>query len=73
MFTPPMQDSRPQLQRISDLHSGYLALRFPLLFPYREDGWHPEIALAQNVAAGNAQRRDSEFHDGEERTWFSMS
>jgi hypothetical protein len=28
------------LQQISELHSGYLPLRYPLLFPYGEQGWH---------------------------------
>ncbi len=27
-------------QRISKLHVGYMALHYPLLFPYGEDGWH---------------------------------
>jgi hypothetical protein len=32
-------------QRISELHPGYMALHYPLLFPYGEDGWHPNISL----------------------------
>ncbi len=32
-------------QRISKLHVGYMALHYPLLFPYGEDGWHPNILL----------------------------
>jgi hypothetical protein len=32
-------------QRISELHVGYMALHYPLLFPYSEDGWHPNIPL----------------------------
>jgi hypothetical protein len=32
-------------QRISELHVGYMALHYPLLFPYNEDGWHPNIPL----------------------------
>jgi hypothetical protein len=31
-----------QLKRISELHSAYLPLRFPLLYPYGEPGWHPQ-------------------------------
>ncbi len=31
-------------QCISELHVGYMAL-YPLLFPYGEDGWHPNIPL----------------------------
>jgi hypothetical protein len=32
-------------QHISELHLGYMALHYPLLFPYGEDGWHPNILL----------------------------
>ena len=32
-----------QLQRIHELHSSYLALQYPLLFPYGEDGYRPDI------------------------------
>jgi hypothetical protein len=32
-------------QRISELHVGYMALHYSLLFPYGEDGWHPNILL----------------------------
>ncbi len=38
-------------QRISELHVGYMALYYPLLFPYGEDGWHPNISL-NGVVAG---------------------
>jgi hypothetical protein len=34
------------LKRISELHSGYLPLRFPLLYPYGEPGWHPKIPFS---------------------------
>jgi len=27
-------------QRISEMHPTYVSLEYPLLFPYREDGWH---------------------------------
>jgi hypothetical protein len=32
-------------QCISELHVAYMALYYPLLFPYGEDGWHPNIPL----------------------------
>jgi hypothetical protein len=32
-------------QRISELHVGYMALHYLLLFPYGEDGWHSNIPL----------------------------
>ncbi len=37
-------------QRISELHVGYMALHYPLLFPYGEDGWHPNISLNGVIA-----------------------
>jgi hypothetical protein len=37
-------------QCISELHVGYMALHYPLLFPYGEDGWHSNIPL-NGVAA----------------------
>jgi hypothetical protein len=32
-------------QCISELYVGYMALHYPLLFPYNEDGWHLNISL----------------------------
>ncbi len=37
-------------QRISELHVGYMALHYPLLFPYGEDGWHLNNPLNGVVA-----------------------
>ncbi len=37
-------------QRIFELHVGYMALHYPLLFPYGEDGWHSNISLNGVVA-----------------------
>jgi len=33
------------LQTISDLHPAYVPLYYVLLFPYGENGWHPELKL----------------------------
>ncbi|GJY56535.1 hypothetical protein Tco_0455650, partial [Tanacetum coccineum] len=30
-------------KRISELHPAYMALQYPLLFPYGEDGFHDKI------------------------------
>jgi hypothetical protein len=38
------QQANP-FQHISELHVGYMVLHYPLLFPYGEDGWHPNILL----------------------------
>ncbi len=54
------QQARP-FQRISELHVGYMALHYPLLFPYGEDGWHPNILLNGVVANVNLD----EDHAGE--------
>jgi hypothetical protein len=32
-----------EVKHISELHPAYMPLHFPLLFPYGESGWHPEI------------------------------
>jgi len=37
-------------QCISELHVGYMALHYPLLFPYGEDGWYPNIPLNGVIA-----------------------
>jgi len=39
-----VQQASP-FQCISELHVGYMALHYPLPFPYSEDGWHPNIPL----------------------------
>jgi len=55
-------------QRISDLHVGYMALHYPLLFPYSEDGWHPNISfngvVLQDVDADldEDHAKESEHH-----------
>ncbi len=53
-------------QCISELHVGYMALHYPLIFPYSEDGWHPNILfngvvvdadLDENHAKGSEHQR----------------
>ena len=36
------------LQRISKLHPVYMSLQYPLLFPYREDGYRVDLQLNTN-------------------------
>ncbi|KAI5444617.1 hypothetical protein KIW84_013038 [Lathyrus oleraceus] len=38
-----MQTKGGQLQRINELHTSYLAYQYPLIFPYGEDGYMPNI------------------------------
>lgn len=33
------------LKKISEIHPSYMALQYPLLFPYGEDGFHTNIPL----------------------------
>jgi hypothetical protein len=48
-------------QRISELHVGYMALHYPLLFLYGEDGWHSNIPL-NGVVLQNADADLYEDH-----------
>jgi len=48
-------------QHISKLNVGYMALHYPLLFPYGEGGWHPNILLNGVVADADLD----EDHAGE--------
>ncbi len=47
-------------QRISELHVGYMALHYLLLFPYGEDGWHPNILLNGVIADINLDEDHAE-------------
>lgn len=40
-----LQTQSGSLQRINELHPSYLALQYPLLFPYGEDGYRVDIPL----------------------------
>jgi hypothetical protein len=57
------QQANP-FQHISELHVGYMALHYSLLFPYGEDGWHPNISLNGVVVDANLDEdhvRESEL------------
>jgi hypothetical protein len=47
-------------QRIFELHVGYMALHYLLLFPYNEDGWHPNIPLNGVVADADLDENHAE-------------
>jgi len=47
-------------QCISELHVGYMALHYPLMFPYGEDGWHLNISLNGVVANANLDEDHAE-------------
>ena len=56
-----------QLQRIDELHSSYLGLQYPLLFPYGDDGYRPDI-LHRATSTGKKRKRNCVTL----REWFSF-
>ncbi|XVF63926.1 hypothetical protein PTKIN_Ptkin09bG0125600 [Pterospermum kingtungense] len=46
------------LQRISDIHHSFMALQYPILFPYGEDGFHLELKY-QRYILGRKTKRSS--------------
>ncbi|GKA09992.1 DNA helicase PIF1, ATP-dependent [Tanacetum coccineum] len=48
------KDDRPK--RISELHPSYMALQYPLLFPYGEDGFHDKIPYHTNRGGRKTKR-----------------
>ncbi|XP_047978732.1 uncharacterized protein LOC125220620 [Salvia hispanica] len=45
------------LQRISELHPSYLALQYPLLFPYGEDGYTEFIGFSDSSTSSSTNRK----------------
>ena len=45
-----LQTRSGPLQRISELHSAYLPLRYPLLHPHGEQGWCPDLCMPPDDA-----------------------
>ncbi|XP_058741664.1 uncharacterized protein LOC131614053 [Vicia villosa] len=39
-----MKTKGGQLQRINELHASFMAFQYPLIFPYGEDGYRPDVA-----------------------------
>jgi hypothetical protein len=52
------------LQRISNLHPAYAPLQYPLLFPYGENGWYPEMMLLEPTEGddGDPDMQDQTSH-----------
>ncbi|GKF90610.1 ATP-dependent DNA helicase PIF1-like protein, partial [Tanacetum coccineum] len=48
------KDNRPK--RVSELHPSYMALQYPLLFPYGEDGYHDQIPYHTNTGTRKTKR-----------------
>ena len=45
-----------ELQRINKLHPSYMALQYPLLFPYGEDGYRADIKWNSNYTGKQPRR-----------------
>ncbi|RZB46440.1 hypothetical protein D0Y65_050465 [Glycine soja] len=55
-----------ELQRIHELHSSYLGLQYPLLFPYGEDGYRPDILHCCTPSSRKRKRNHLTM-----REWFA--
>ncbi|XP_071699027.1 uncharacterized protein [Rutidosis leptorrhynchoides] len=51
-----VQENNYSPQRISKLHQLYMALQYPLLFPYGETGYHEEIPYHNNSGRQKTNR-----------------
>lgn len=51
-----LRNHQNSLQRVSDGHSAYDCLRYSLLFPYGEHGWHYDIRLLSSTENSNSRR-----------------
>ncbi|XP_010445013.1 PREDICTED: uncharacterized protein LOC104727621 [Camelina sativa] len=61
------EKSSGRLQRISEVHVAYLALQYPLIFPYGEDGFRVGIEKCLN---GNQKDKEKKFISM--RQWFAF-
>ncbi|CAL1379667.1 unnamed protein product [Linum trigynum] len=48
-----VQQQSSELQRISLYHPSLMALQYPILFPFGEDGWHPNIEQCPELDEDN--------------------
>ncbi|KAM5549294.1 hypothetical protein ABKV19_000622 [Rosa sericea] len=44
-----------RLRRISKIHPKYMSLQYPILFPYGEDGYRPDLPIQQVI--GNSRKK----------------
>lgn len=51
------------LKRINELHASYLALQYPLLFPYGEDGYREDIPFSESKRSSNDKRTKVSFRE----------
>ena len=62
-----LETQNGQLQRIHELHSSYLGLQYPLLFPYGEDRYRADI-LHRATSSGQKRKRNHLTM----REWFAF-
>lgn len=53
---PDLNNSKTITNRISILHPSLEPMTYPLLFPFGESGWHPEIRICVNDTSNKRQR-----------------
>ena len=61
------------LHRISDLHPAYAPLQYPLLFPYGENGWYPEMKLRESEEQqGHRLQQRNQRHQERQESGLDM-
>ncbi|XP_023765103.2 uncharacterized protein LOC111913607 [Lactuca sativa] len=58
-----VQTSSGALRRISELHPSYLALQYPLLFPYGDDGYRVDIPHRGVTSSSNSKRSNTTMRE----------
>ncbi|KAB8118297.1 hypothetical protein EE612_061058, partial [Oryza sativa] len=52
-----VEDHSLQLQRVNETHCKFMAMQYPLLFPYGEDGFHENLKYRQCHRSGMIKRK----------------
>ncbi|XP_024319294.1 uncharacterized protein LOC100839430 [Brachypodium distachyon] len=66
-----VEDRSAGLQQINGKHRKFMSMQYPLLFPYREDGYHESLVYQQTPGSENLRRKKAtmleyycyRFHD----------
>ncbi|XP_026398220.1 uncharacterized protein LOC113293999 [Papaver somniferum] len=67
-----IQEKNGLLKDISELHPSYMALQYPLLFPYGEDGFHIDIPYDKQTKIVFNDEIGDEIGDGKKRKNITM-
>lgn len=54
-----VEDQSGQLQRVDEKHRKFMAMQYPILFPYGEDGYHEKINYQQCHRSGAIKRNNA--------------